>query len=183
PGQVVLCVSQMFWKSEVHEVLCSGPEVLCNGLKDSYDRLQLQLNDIVELVRGKLSKQTRTTLDALVTIDVHARDVLMEMIESGVQSETDFQWLAQLRYYWEFENVCVCIINCNVKYAYEYLGNSPRLVITPLTDRSFLTIIDCSLFGWFQVLLGTHPPPVVRWSFSCCGHLITNSTALKKEEV
>lgn len=31
PGQVVLCVSQMFWTSEVHEILCSGPQVLCNA--------------------------------------------------------------------------------------------------------------------------------------------------------
>ncbi|XP_006862182.1 PREDICTED: dynein heavy chain 12, axonemal [Chrysochloris asiatica] len=148
PGQVVLCVSQMFWTSETQEVISGGPE----GLKKYYKELQNQLNDIVELVRGKLSKQTRTTLGALVTIDVHARDVVMDMIEKGVSCDTDFQWLAQLRYYWEYENARVRIINCNVKYAYEYLGNSPRLVITPLTDRCYRTLI-----GAFYLNLGGAP--------------------------
>ncbi|TRZ01398.1 hypothetical protein DNTS_018422, partial [Danionella cerebrum] len=148
PGQVVLCTSQMFWTLEVHEAIATSSD----GLKTYYQQLQNQLNDIVELVRGKLPKQTRTTLGALVTIDVHARDVIMEMIEKGVSKETDFQWLAQLRYYWADENVRVRIINCDVKYAYEYLGNSPRLVITPLTDRCYRTLI-----GAFYLNLGGAP--------------------------
>ncbi|XP_021325607.1 dynein axonemal heavy chain 12 isoform X2 [Danio rerio] len=148
PGQVVLCASQMYWTVEVHEAIRSS----ANGLKKYYEQLQNQLNDIVELVRGKLPKQTRTTLGALVTIDVHARDVILELIEKGVSSETDFQWLAQLRYYWANDNVRVRIINCDVKYAYEYLGNSPRLVITPLTDRCYRTLI-----GAFYLNLGGAP--------------------------
>ncbi|XP_056131285.1 dynein axonemal heavy chain 12 [Lampris incognitus] len=148
PGQVVLCTSQLFWTLEVHEAIRGG----ANGLKNYYQQLQNQLNDIVELVRGKLPKQTRVTLGALVTIDVHARDVVMELIEKGVSHETDFQWLAQLRYYWNNENVRVRIINCDVKYAYEYLGNSPRLVITPLTDRCYRTLI-----GAFYLSLGGAP--------------------------
>ncbi len=57
PGQVVLCTSQIFWTKLVAEAL-EKP----NGLKDFLALSNKQIDGIVELVRGKLTKAIRTTL-------------------------------------------------------------------------------------------------------------------------
>lgn len=54
-----------------------------------------------------------------------------------------FAWLSQLRHRWD-EQQKHCYINiCDAQFqfSYEYLGNTNRLVITPLTDRSVSHII------------------------------------------
>ncbi|KAL1115990.1 hypothetical protein AAG570_005485 [Ranatra chinensis] len=137
PGQVVLCVSQIYWTSEVHACLRRQRPSILNTY---HNGLAVQLNNLIALVRGKLNKQARITLGALVVLDVHSKDVTLDLYEKQVASENDFKWLAQLRYYWE-NDVIVRITNASVNYAYEYLGNTLRLVITPLTDRCYRTLI------------------------------------------
>lgn len=101
-----------------------------------------QIEDIVILVRTDLNVQERITLKALVVIDVHARDVVQELIDKDIKNIADFDWTAQLRYYWEENDTLrVKMVTAITDYAYEYLGNSLRLVITPLTDRCYRTLL------------------------------------------
>ena len=71
----------------------------------------------------------------MITIDVHARDIVSEMVSIKNAAITSFEWLKQLRYYFEQDMTIIRMANAQYIYGYEYLGASDRLVITPLTVR------------------------------------------------
>mgnify|MGYP007000338948 len=65
-----------------------------------FDRLQSQLNDLILLVRGKLSKQQKISLGALCVIDVHNLEIVRKLEEENVSRTEAFTWNSQLRYYY-----------------------------------------------------------------------------------
>ena len=70
------------------------------------------MQGIVGVVRTNISRLQRATLEALIVLDVHARDVIKdELLKNKISSPTEFAWLAQLRYYWEENDLFVKITN------------------------------------------------------------------------
>ena len=132
PGQTVLNGSQIHWTLEVEEAIkLKGAQ----GVKEYHGFLQKQLDATVILVRQTLSKMQTITMNALIVLDVHARDVVETLYKEEINDIGAFEWIMQLRYYWENEDCFVKCIQTNFPYGYEYLGNTLRLVITPLTDK------------------------------------------------
>ena len=137
PGQAVLNGDMFNWTEESEAALKKSGVV---GLQNYHEKLNKQMEEIVNLVRGNLDKLSRCTLQAMIVMDVHNKDVIKSLVGQNIEDINDFMWLSQLRYYWENNDSIVRIINATLDYNYEYLGNSSRLVITPLTDRCYRTL-------------------------------------------
>jgi hypothetical protein len=195
------------------------------AVRDFLDRNNLQIEQMVSLIRRPLTPLQRAMLSALLILDVHSRDVVAALVARDVRSQADFEWIKQLRYYWstaalpnpggggggghaagggasspggltgagyfekgtgvqdeepewpfdekgatlddagdgtsadpssgdplaeskddepeevpDSEDVIIRQTNARFVYGYEYLGCMTRLVVTPLTDKAYLTL-------------------------------------------
>ncbi|GLE01654.1 hypothetical protein PINS_up010488 [Pythium insidiosum] len=148
PGMCVLNGSQFHWTREMEEAMAAMGSA---GVRKMMERQLAQLADMVQMVRGPLDKLARVSVGALTVIDVHARDVTARLVQNEVSSKEDFMWSSQLRYYWE-DDLFADMVTARRPYGYEYLGNSFRLVITPLTDKCYMTLMAA-----LQMILGGAP--------------------------
>ncbi|NXF83974.1 DYH9 protein, partial [Sclerurus mexicanus] len=142
PAQVALSCTQIWWTTEVGIAFARMNEGYEKAMREYHKKQVAQLNTLVTMLLGQLSKGDRQKIMTICTIDVHARDVVAKMIAQKVDNAQAFVWLSQLRHRWSdeerhcFANIC----DAQFLYSYEYLGNTPRLVITPLTDRCYITL-------------------------------------------
>uniref|UniRef100_A0A3Q3RCI4 Dynein heavy chain hydrolytic ATP-binding dynein motor region domain-containing protein n=1 Tax=Monopterus albus TaxID=43700 RepID=A0A3Q3RCI4_MONAL len=142
PAQVGLTGCQVWWATDVGIAFERVEQGFETALKD-YNRKQItQLNSLIHMLLGDLTPRDRQKIMTVCTIDVHARDVVAGLISQKVTTGQAFAWLSQLRHRWDdksrhcYINIC----DAQFQFSYEYLGNTNRLVITPLTDRYTHTV-------------------------------------------
>ncbi|XP_075248756.1 dynein beta chain, ciliary-like isoform X2 [Convolutriloba macropyga] len=142
PAQAALATCQIWWVTEVGYAFAKLEEGYENAMKDYNKKQVSNLNALIMLLIGNLTKGDRQKIMTICTINVHERDVILKLITNKIDNSQAFLWLSQLRHRWDedqkhcFANIC----DAQFRYSYEYLGNTPRLVITPLTDRCYITL-------------------------------------------
>ena len=148
------------------------------------------LSDLVRLTGGDLDGENRTRIMVCITMDSHGRDIVQKLIREKVSDATEFQWQSQLKHKYREtpatagmmcfptrdphlrdppgnpetglggKRAEIAICDAIMPYDYEYLGNGPRLVITPLTDRIYVTATQS-----LTLMMGCAPAGMV--SASC----------------
>ena len=148
-GMVGLAGSQIWWTWEVEDVfrrVNEGGEKY--AMKAFESKLTGQLNDLVARVRQPLDSLSRKKINTLLIIDVHARDIVDSFVRDSILHAKEFAWESQLRFYWDKSMDDIVIQQCTgaFSYGYEYMGLNGRLVITPLTDRCYMTLTQALTF-------------------------------------
>eukprot|EP00163_Fabomonas_tropica_P031142 TRINITY_DN730_c0_g2_i1.p1 TRINITY_DN730_c0_g2~~TRINITY_DN730_c0_g2_i1.p1 ORF type:complete len:4569 (+),score=1602.08 TRINITY_DN730_c0_g2_i1:399-14105(+) len=141
PSQVVILGMQMWWTRICEDALAKAKteKGVMQHTKKKFTQL---LRELTEMTTRDLKGRLRTKVETLVTIHVHQKDVWDALLSARVKSLQDFEWTKQTRFYWKAEQDDCLISVCDIDftYAYEYLGCKDRLVITPLTDRCYITL-------------------------------------------
>ena len=86
---------------------------------------------------------------ALVLDLIHHMDVVDQLIAAGTSSAGEWQWRKQLRFGAGADGkVTIHMVSASFDYTYEYQGNAPKLVHTPLTDKCYLTLTQAMFMGY-----------------------------------
>jgi dynein heavy chain, axonemal len=141
PAQIGLLCLQIQWTAMCEEAL-SLSKTDKKKMGATNQKITDILNTLIEVTTKELTKMDRVKYETLITIQVHHRDVFEKLFKSRIKTADDFEWLRQARFYWNETKNCVIASITNFDFAYqcEYLGCTDRLVITPLTDRVYITL-------------------------------------------
>ena len=142
PSQL-LCLSELIhWTQKSHLAIkqMKLPELKADLVHRLKTNTQSKPEDAVTTLKMK----------SIIMDLIHSIDVADQLITHNVKLESDWWWQKQLRFYLREEaSPCkVHMVDAAFDYTFEYQGNSPKLVHTPLTDKCYLTLTQGMHLGY-----------------------------------
>ncbi|KAG8188595.1 hypothetical protein JTE90_005951 [Oedothorax gibbosus] len=154
-SQICLIAILIAWTAESTNSIKRVQETaVTTALKTLRKKWREILNQSIQRHINEDSPSMQKKTISLILILSHCCEVIESLIKYVCNNDEAFEWLVHLRYYFE-ENVCfIRQTKAKFKYGYEYLGNRERLVITPLTNRCFLSLTTAMYLKQAVILRG-----------------------------
>lgn len=107
---------------------------------------------LIDALKSASEERHRVLCQSLLILLVNAQNIINRLKEVNANATNDFNWLSQMRFYFVDGKIEIHQLHSVVSYGCEYVGNRPRLVVTPQTDRCHRSIF-CALQQKFAVAL------------------------------
>jgi dynein heavy chain len=91
-GMVALVGTQIWWTFSVEDVFERVQKGDKHAMKNELAKESNDLNDLIALVREKISPNTRRCVNTLIILDVHARDIVDRFVRDSILSAKEFDW-------------------------------------------------------------------------------------------
>ncbi|XP_054010575.1 dynein axonemal heavy chain 7-like [Hylaeus anthracinus] len=151
PSMVVVCVFQLYWTSKVHDCLTSFNFETLNSL---YLKYVTHVSCLINEMKKYSTKRYRDVLMSLIIIISNQKDVIKLLLHKNITRSTDFEWVAQLRYYLEENCVKTSMFNTSISYGCEYNYYKHHIINTTLTDRCFHTLMQAYEYHLYGAITG-----------------------------
>ena len=146
-AQLVVISVQIMWSTAVDAALKTAASSGENSaLQRVLANVENTLNSLADTVLLYQPHIRRKKLEHVITEMVHQRDVTRDLLAKGIMDNKDFDWLSQMRFYFNpkeknvLQQLTIKLANADFFYGFEYLGLTEKLVQTPLTDRAYMTL-------------------------------------------
>ncbi|XP_075248310.1 cytoplasmic dynein 2 heavy chain 1-like [Convolutriloba macropyga] len=151
PSQILCLAEQISFTDKSERALKrNGLDALMRMMNDKLGSFTNV--DVSNASSSQDAQVLESKLKALILDCVHEIDVIKQLIQSRSGDVIVWDWQKQLRFYCKSSSqseveAYMKMVEAQFDYTYEYQGNAPKLVHSPLTDKCYLTLTQAMHLG------------------------------------